>query len=80
MNYEGFKKLNGKHLSDGLRGLRLIHGHTLEDLSEYLNKDIGYLSRLENGKASPKLDTITFILSFYDLTIKEFYDQLDDLI
>ena len=75
-----YNDLNKKHLSIGLKGLRLINGHTLEDLSEYLNKDVAYLSRLENGKSSPKIETISDILSFYNLTLKEFYDKLDEYI
>lgn len=80
MTKEQYNKLNKKHLSLGLKGLRLINDHTLEDLSEYLNKDVAYLSRLENGKSSPKMETISDILSFYNLTFKEFYDSIDDYI
>lgn len=80
MDLRDFEKINKNDLSVGLKGLRLLNDLTLEDLSEYTGKDIAYLSRMENGKTSPKMDTITKILAHYNLTIKEFYDQLDRFI
>jgi transcriptional regulator with XRE-family HTH domain len=77
---EKIKQLNRTQLGRGLKGLRLLNNHTLEDLGFYLSKDVGYLSRIENGKMSMKFDTLSEILCFYDLSVKEFYDQLDDLI
>lgn len=73
------KELNKKQLGDGLKGLRMIHGITLDDLSFYVGKDPAYLSRLENGLISPRFDTISTILTHYDMSMKEFYDTLDKL-
>jgi transcriptional regulator with XRE-family HTH domain len=73
-------KINVLHISKGLRGLRLSRKYTLEDLSCYTNKDVGYLSRVENGKNIPKIKTLSDILSFYDMSIKEFYENLDKYI
>ena len=80
MDTEKLKELNRKHLGRGLKGLRLMNNHTLEDLAFYLSRDVGYLSRVENGKMSIKFDTVSEILAFYELSTKEFYDKLDDLI
>ena len=80
MDINQYNELNKRHLSIGLNGLRLYYGHTLEDLAEYTSKDVAYLSRLENGKTSPKMETISNILSFYEMTLKDFYDRLDDFI
>lgn len=75
-----YKKINFNHLAKGLGGLRRVKGITLDELSFYTKKDIAYLSRLESGKASPKFETLSFIISFYGMTIKEFYDVLDKFI
>jgi transcriptional regulator with XRE-family HTH domain len=72
--------LNRIQAGRALRGLRRASGHSLEDLSFALNKDVGYLSRVETGKAAFKFDTLGDILSFYDLSVKEFYDRLDEFI
>lgn len=80
MNIQQLTELNRKHLGKGLKGLRLSNNHTLEDLSFYIGKDIAYISRIENGKVSIKFDTLSEILAFYELSIKEFYDRLDELI
>lgn len=72
--------LNRQHLGRGLRGLRLINQLSLDELGFYVKKDIGYLSRLETGKVSIKLDTLSEILSYYNMSVKEFYDKLDDFI
>jgi transcriptional regulator with XRE-family HTH domain len=77
MDKETILKINKSQLAKGLFGLRKSKNLTLEDLAFYLNKDIAYLSRIENMKTSPRLETISDILSFYDITIKEFYDKLD---
>ncbi len=77
MDKETILKINKYQLAKGLFGLRKSKNLTLEDLAFYLNKDIAYLSRIENMKTSPRLETISDILSFYDITIKEFYDKLD---
>jgi transcriptional regulator with XRE-family HTH domain len=75
-----YKKINFNHLAKGLGGLRRMRGITLDELSFYTKKDIAYLSRLENGKASPKFETLSIIWSFYSLTAKEFFDMLDKFI
>ena len=80
MDTVNFNKLNKRHLAFGLNGLRKVSGYTLEDLADYTGKDTAYLSRLENGKTSPKMETISNILSFYNMTIKDFYDKLDEFI
>ena len=77
MDKETLLKVNKSQLAKGLLGLRKSKGLTLEDLAFYTNKDIAYLSRIENMKTSPRLETISDILSFYNITIKEFYDKLD---
>jgi transcriptional regulator with XRE-family HTH domain len=79
-NVEKYRKINFNHLGRGLGALRRIKGHTLEDLAFYTRKDLAYLSRLENGKSSPKMETLSDILSFYEMTLKQFYDNLDDFI
>lgn len=52
---------------------------TLDDLSVDTGIDTGYLSRLENGKCKPRIDTLSNILIVFNLTLKEFYDYLDSL-
>lgn len=80
MTLEQYNGLNKKHLCDGLKHLRKIKGYSLEDVSFYTKKDVGYLSRMENGKTSPKFETVSDILAFYEMTIKDFYDMIDELI
>lgn len=79
MDVNAYVAINKKHLSEGLRWLRKSHNLKLDDLSFSTGKDVGYLSRLENGKIFPKIDTLSTILAHYELTIKEFYDKLDEL-
>jgi len=78
MNKDTINKINKRDLCRGLYGLRKSRGLTLDELSFYTGKDIGYLSRLENMKSSPKFEIISDILSYYDMTVKEFYDKLDE--
>jgi len=78
MTPEQYKALNRLHLAKGLQGLRLAHGYSLEDLSFYTNKDTAYLSRIENMKLFPKMETISEILAVYEITLKQFYDCLDE--
>lgn len=80
MDIKQYSKLNRLHLGKGLHGLRLLNGYSLEDLAFYIGKDAAYLSRIENTKLSPKMETVSEILAFYEMTLKEFYDKLDDFI
>ena len=78
MKEEKYSKINRVHLAKGLMGLRQMHGYSLVDLAFYTGKDVAYLSRIENMKLSPKMETVYQILSFYEMTMKDFYDKLDD--
>lgn len=80
MDTKKYSKINKLHLGNGLKGLRLLNGYSLEDLAFYIDKDAAYLSRIENTKLSPKMETISEILAFYEMTLKEFYDRLDEFI
>jgi len=77
---ENLFTFNKIHIAKGLRGLRRMKGYTLEELACWTGKDVGYLSRVENGKCVPKIKTLSDILSFYEMTIKDFYLKLDNLI
>lgn len=80
MSEKNYSHINRVHLAKGLMGLRQLKGYSLVDLSIYTGKDIGYLSKIENMKISPKMETMYQILAFYKMTMKEFYDKLDDFI
>lgn len=77
MDTQQLTELNRKQLGGGLKGLRLSNNLTLQDLGFYLKKDVAYISRIENGKVSVKFDTLSSVLAFYELSVKEFYDRLD---
>lgn len=80
MTADQYFKLNKQHIGKGLLGLRLSKGYSLEDLSFYSGKDVAYLSRIENTKLSPKISTLSEILACYELSMKEFFDKLDEFI
>lgn len=75
-----YLKINLQHIGRGLKSLRKINKMTLEDLSVDTHIDVGYLSKIENCKAKPKIDTITNILAVYDLSMKDFFDYIDSII
>lgn len=79
MDLQQLKELNRKQMGAGLKGVRLINSYTLEDLGHCIGKDIGYISRIENGKMSIKFDVLSEILAFYNMSTKEFYDSIDDI-
>lgn len=70
-------KLNKRQLGKGLRGIRTQYKYTLEDVAFLSGKDVAYLSRIECGKTSPRFETISDILSVYNMSIKEMYDKMD---
>lgn len=52
-----------------IKGIRLMRGITQEKLAETVNISVPHVSRIENGWASPSLQTLVDICNALDITI-----------
>lgn len=68
------------NLQTNLKILRILEGHTQEQVSEILMISRSSYSRLESGKALPDLDTLCRISDYYGISIDQLIGHnLNDL-
>ena len=72
--------LNDKKILLGLKikGFRKERGYTQEKLSEVLSMDISALSKIENGKCFPSLETICKFMEVLKVSPNELFDFVVD--
>lgn len=56
-----------------LKQIRTDKHMTLKELSELTGLSIGFLSQIENGKASVAIDTLSKIAEFLEVTLPYFF-------
>ncbi|MGB9731561.1 MULTISPECIES: helix-turn-helix domain-containing protein [Calditerrivibrio] len=69
--------MNKSYISKKIRNLRKSQGITLEQLAKAIGKTKSYVSMLENEKAIPSLSTLKEIVSFFNMTIADFFEESD---
>lgn len=72
-----YKHINAIMLGRIIKGIRKSKQMTLEQLSNDSGIEIAHLSRIENGKALIRFETLSAVFWAFDLTIKEGYDCAD---
>ena len=70
--------LNDKKILLGLKikSFRKEKGYTQEKLSEVLSMDISALSKIENGKCFPSLETVCKFMEMLDISPNDIFDFL----
>jgi transcriptional regulator with XRE-family HTH domain len=58
-----------------IRGLRLMHGLTMEDLADRAELSKGFISQLERNLTSPSISTLVDILNCLGTDLKEFFSD-----
>ncbi len=58
-----------------IKGLRLMHGLTMEDLADRTELSKGFISQLERNLTSPSIATLMDILSCLGTDLKEFFSD-----
>ena len=61
-----------------IRALRRSRGWTLSDLSEQLDRSVGWLSQVERGQSEPTLVDIRGVATLFDLPVSFFFSQSPD--
>ncbi len=56
-----------------IQSLRLERGWTQEQLAEYADLHVSYISTLEKGKKNPSIEVISRLSSAFQLTLSEFF-------
>lgn len=56
-----------------IQSLRLERGWTQEQLAEYADLHVSYISTLEKGKKNPGIEVISRLSSAFQLTLSEFF-------
>ena len=72
MNLEDKKSLLGLKI----KSFRKLKGYTQEKLSEVLAMDISALSKIENGKCFPSVETICKFMETLEINPNEMFDFL----
>lgn len=68
-------KVIGKKIQE----LRIVKtGLSQEEFSKKIGKNRAYLSRVESGKQNLTIKTLQQILNEFDLSVKSFFNQLDE--
>jgi transcriptional regulator with XRE-family HTH domain len=58
-----------------IKGLRLMHGLTMEDLADRTELSKGFISQLERNLTSPSIATLVDILACLGTDLKEFFSD-----
>ena len=61
-----------------IRALRRSRGWTLSDLSEQLDRSVGWLSQVERGQSEPALTDIRSVAVLFELPVSFFFSQSPD--
>ena len=69
--------VNIKDFGIGLRKIRISKGLSQDDLESRCGSYKYYISNIENGKGNPSLKTISSILESLDMTMQDFYNELN---
>jgi transcriptional regulator with XRE-family HTH domain len=64
-------------LGKTLKALRHSRNFTLADVANKLNLSPSLLSQIENEKVVPSLQTLSSLLSFYSITLSDFFKQVE---
>lgn len=56
-----------------IQSLRLERGWTQEQLAEYADLHVSYVSTLEKGKKNPSIEVISRLSSAFQLTLSDFF-------
>jgi transcriptional regulator with XRE-family HTH domain len=62
-------------LGGKIKGLRLMHGLTMEDLADRTELSKGFISQLERNLTSPSIATLVDILACLGTDLKEFFSD-----
>jgi len=60
-----------------LKQIRLAKHYTLNDVAGKINISASLLSQVENGKASPSLQSLENLLRFYAVNLSDFFRQVE---
>lgn len=74
--WESYRQNNIYFISELLKDERNLAEYTQEELAEAIGIDIKTISRIENGKSTPKKSTFTSIKEHFDLEIESFQTRL----
>lgn len=58
-----------------LRGLRLMHGLTLEELAKRIGISRGYLNQIELGRRKCSIMILSKMASIFDLSVSDILDS-----
>ena len=67
---------NKMFVSNRIYELRIEQDLSARELSLSLGMSPGYINKIENGKAMPSLDALFNICMFFDITLKEFFENI----
>lgn len=68
------KKSVYKKLGKNIKIYRKLRGLTQEKLADKINKDLGFLGKIEIAYSKPSFDTIIDIANALDISLKELFD------
>jgi len=74
--WESYRQNSVYLISEFLKDERDLAEYTQEELAEAVGKDIKTVSRIENGKSTPKKGTFTSIKEHFDIEIESFQTRL----
>jgi len=60
-----------------LKKIRKEHYHTLKDVAANVGLTSSLVSQIENGKASPSLNSLEALLKYYKISISDFFKQME---
>ena len=64
-----------KNISETIKEIRKIHGLTQDNLAELIGMSSGHIGMLEQGRAKPSYDTISRLISKFDLDANIFFES-----
>nr|WP_315101712.1 helix-turn-helix transcriptional regulator [uncultured Catonella sp.] len=74
--WESYRQNSVYLISEFLKDERDLAEYTQEELAEAVGIDIKTISRIENGKSTPKKGTFTYIKEHFDIEIESFQTRL----
>jgi transcriptional regulator with XRE-family HTH domain len=68
------------NIGSKIKTIRTRNGDSQSDLANKLNFHKSYLSRIENNKVTPNIDTLIHISDIYDVKLTYFFDDDEGLV